>query len=58
MPPLWQRGAKGDFTKKPAEKDRVRDEALKGIGLRVVRFSDRGVFGNTEAVIEKIWSYL
>ncbi len=40
------------------EKDRIRDEALKGIGLRVLRFSDREVFGNTEAVMEKIWSYL
>jgi len=40
------------------EKDRVRDEALKGIGLTVMRFSDRDVFENTDAVIEKIWNFL
>ncbi len=40
------------------EKDRVRDEALKGIGLTVLRFSDREVFENTDAVVEKIWNYL
>jgi very-short-patch-repair endonuclease len=40
------------------EKDLARDKALKGIGLTVLRFSDKEVFENTKAVMEKIWSYL
>jgi very-short-patch-repair endonuclease len=40
------------------EKDRLRDEVLKGIGLTVLRFSNREVFENTDAVMEKIWSYV
>ena len=40
------------------EKDYIRDEALNGIGLTVLRFSDRELFENTDAVMEKIWSYL
>jgi very-short-patch-repair endonuclease len=39
-------------------KDRIRDEALKESGLKVLRFSDRDVFENTDEVMEKIWSYL
>ena len=40
------------------EKDRVRDDVLKRTGLRVLRFSDREVFENIDAVMERIWSYL
>ena len=40
------------------ENDRVRDDVLKRMGLRVLRFSDREVFESTDAVVEKIWSYL
>ena len=40
------------------EKDQIRDEDLKGNGLTVLRFSDREVFENTDAVVQKIWSYL
>ncbi len=40
------------------EKDALRDEALTGLGLTVLRFSDREVFENTEAVMEKIWNFL
>lgn len=40
------------------DKDALRDEYMEGIGLRVLRFSDREVFENMRAVIEKIWSYL
>lgn len=40
------------------EKDQARDEALKKIGLTVLRFSDREVFEKTGAVMENIWSYL
>jgi very-short-patch-repair endonuclease len=40
------------------EKDAIRDKALKGLGLTVLRFSDREVFADTDAVMEIIWSYL
>ena len=36
-------------------KDRERDGYMKGIGLRVLRFSDREVFENTQGVLERIW---
>jgi len=37
------------------EKDRTRDEYMKSIGLRVLRFSDREVFENIQGILEKIW---
>ena len=39
-------------------KDRERDGYMKGIGLRVLRFSDKEVFENTQGVLERIWGYL
>lgn len=39
-------------------KDRARDHVLKGMGLRVLRFSDRDVFENMSGVMERIWSCL
>jgi very-short-patch-repair endonuclease len=36
-------------------KDRERDGYMKGIGLRVLRFSDKEVFNNTQDVLERIW---
>jgi len=39
-------------------KDTVRDGYMKGIGLRVLRFSDKEVFENTQGVLERIWEYL
>ncbi|OGL44486.1 MAG: hypothetical protein A2W05_00010 [Candidatus Schekmanbacteria bacterium RBG_16_38_10] len=39
-------------------KDKERDGYMEGIGLRVLRFSDREVFKNTQGVLEKIWGYL
>ena len=39
-------------------KDNQRDNYLKGLGLRVLRFSDREVFENMKGVLEKIWSVL
>jgi len=38
--------------------DRQRDRILEGMGLTVLRFSDREVFENGEAVLGKIWKYL
>jgi very-short-patch-repair endonuclease len=40
------------------EKDKERDGYMKGIGLRVLRFSDKEVFNNTHGVLERIWEYL
>jgi len=34
--------------------DMLRDDYLRGIGIRVLRFSDRDVFKNIEGVIEEI----
>jgi very-short-patch-repair endonuclease len=39
-------------------KDRLRDEYMAEAGIRVLRFSDRDVLENLEAVSEKIWSCL
>jgi len=39
-------------------KDKTRDDLLMGMGLRVLRFSDRDVFDNMNGVMERIWSYL
>ena len=36
--------------------DGLRDRYLESVGLRVLRFSDREVFEDVTAVLEKIWS--
>ncbi len=41
-----------------AQKDRLRDNYMRGVGLRVLRFSDREVFANLNEVIEEIWKNL
>ncbi len=38
--------------------DRKRDENLSTMGLKVLRFSDREVFENIDAVMEKIWVHI
>jgi very-short-patch-repair endonuclease len=40
------------------EKDATRDAYIAGIGLKVLRFSDKDVFENLDGVIEKIWTQL
>jgi len=40
------------------EKDRIRDDVLRKMGIRVIRFSDRDVFENMGGVMEGIWSCL
>jgi very-short-patch-repair endonuclease len=40
------------------EKDRTRDDVLRKIGLKVLRFSDRDIFENIGGVMEGIWSCL
>jgi very-short-patch-repair endonuclease len=39
-------------------RDGLRDAYLEETGARVLRFSDREVFENTNEVLEKIWSVL
>ena len=39
-------------------KDKVRDDYMTGIGITILRFSDREVLENLDAVLEKIWSVL
>jgi very-short-patch-repair endonuclease len=46
------------YSSEGKEKDRQRDRILEGMGLTVLRFSDREVFENGEAVLGKIWKYL
>jgi very-short-patch-repair endonuclease len=40
------------------KKDKRRDAHLKNIGLKVLRFSDKEVFGNLAGVLEKIYGDL
>ena len=40
------------------EKDKRRDDYMTREGITVLRFSDREVLGNRDAVLEKIWSGL
>ncbi|HDY71547.1 MAG TPA: DUF559 domain-containing protein [Nitrospirae bacterium] len=40
------------------EKDRIRDNYLASVGIKVLRFSDKEVFANLKGVMERIWSYL
>ncbi|MBS3905917.1 MAG: endonuclease domain-containing protein [Syntrophaceae bacterium] len=36
-------------------KDGARDDALREMGIKVLRFSDRDVFENIDGVMERIW---
>lgn len=39
-------------------KDKVRDDILTRMGIKVLRFSDRDVFENIDGVMGKIWDCL
>ena len=39
-------------------KDRTRDDVLREMGIKVLRYSDRDVFENIGGVMEGIWSCL
>jgi very-short-patch-repair endonuclease len=39
-------------------KDKIRDVYMKNLGMKVLRFSDKEVFGNLEGVLKKMWDYL
>jgi very-short-patch-repair endonuclease len=40
------------------DNDRMRDAYMSGAGITVIRFSDRDVLKNLEAVLEEIWKRL
>ena len=44
------------FTEEIAEYDKIRDECMSNLGLRVLRFTNTEVLGNIEGVIERIVS--
>jgi very-short-patch-repair endonuclease len=46
------------YTPEGREQDRRRDHDLAARGLTVLRFSDRDVLTNSEAVQEEIWKHL
>jgi very-short-patch-repair endonuclease len=46
------------YSSKGKENDKKRKGDIKGMGLRVTRFSDKKVFNNTQGALEKIWMYL
>ncbi len=46
------------YNKEVQDKDRKRDKFLESLGLKVLRFSDREVFENIDAVMETIWKNL
>ena len=52
---FWNSMAEEHYTEDGKVKDSQRDEFIRNIGLRILRFSDREVFENIEEVIEKIW---
>jgi very-short-patch-repair endonuclease len=37
------------------KKGEIRDDYMKNLGLRVLRFSDRDIFKNLQGVLEAIW---
>ena len=46
------------YSAEGSENDRMRDAYMTGAGITVVRFSDRDVLKNLEAVLEEIWKRL
>jgi very-short-patch-repair endonuclease len=40
------------------EKDKTRDDVLRKMGIKVIRFCDRDVFENMDGVMERIWNCL
>ncbi|MEK6714170.1 MAG: DUF559 domain-containing protein [Nitrospirota bacterium] len=46
------------YTAEGTVKDMIRDEYMAGVGIKVLRFSDREVFEDIQGVLEKIWNNL
>ena len=45
------------YTNEGLEADRIRDEALAQVGLKVLRFDNRQVLGEIDAVVEMVYQY-
>lgn len=45
------------YTNEGLEADRIRDEALAQLGLKVLRFDNRQVLGEIDAVVEMVYQY-
>ena len=45
------------YTNEGLEADRIRDEALTQLGLKVLRFDNRQVLGEIDAVVEMVYQY-
>ena len=45
------------FTDEGLEGDRIRDQALAQLGLKVLRFDNRQVMGQIDNVVEVIYQY-
>ncbi len=46
------------YSDKGIQRDRIRDNYLKGLGLKVLRFADNEVFENPTGVLERMWENL
>lgn len=46
------------YSEEGAQKDKSRDDYLEVLGFKVLRFSDREVFENTDGALEKIYEHL
>ena len=46
------------YSERGQENDRLRDDVLRELGLKVLRISDREVFENMDGVMQGIWNYL
>ena len=44
------------YSERGQAKDRARDDVLRKMGMKVLRFSDREVFENTDGVMQGIWN--
>lgn len=46
------------YSERGKKQDNIRDKVIEERGMKVLRFSDREVFEDIEAVIERIWNHL
>jgi very-short-patch-repair endonuclease len=46
------------YSERGQAKDRARDDVLREMRIKVLRFSDREVFENMDGVMQRIWSCL
>jgi very-short-patch-repair endonuclease len=46
------------YSERGPEKDKVRDDVLRELGIKILRISDREIFDNLDGVMQGIWSCL